>query len=91
MASAITGDIMINSALTESVEVAIPLSTCLLIVQLNIFPPRSCPQSLEDPESFASQGMVIKPGAQIYEGGNVMILFPHCSILLFICSFHLLT
>ena len=40
---AITGDIMIDSVPTTPVEFAIPLGMLLMIVQLNIFPPRSHP------------------------------------------------
>ena len=80
--SVITGDIMIDSASIAPVEFAIPLGMLLMIVQLNIFPPHSHPQSLEDPSSVVSRGLVIEPGAQMYEGGNVTILFPYHSILL---------
>ena len=88
---AITGDIMIDSVPTTPVEFAIPLGMLLMIVQLNIFPPCSRPRSLEVPSSVITRGLVIEPGAQMYEGGNVMILFPYCSILLIIHSFCLLT
>ena len=56
-------------------EFVIPLGMSLMIVQLNIFPPLSRPQSLEDPSSFTTRGLVIEPGAQVYEEGNVTILF----------------
>ena len=90
-ASVITGDIVINSAPTAPVEFAIPLGTSLMIAQLNIFPPLSCPRSLEDPNSFTTRDLVIEPGAQVYEGGNVTILFPYHSILLIVHSRRLLT
>ena len=89
--SVITGDIMINSAPTAPVEFAIPLGMSLMTVQLNIFPPHSHPWSLEVPRSVTSRGFVIEPGAQLYEGGNVTILFPYHSILLIVHSCHLLT
>ena len=89
--SAITGDIVIDSAPTKSVVFAIPLDTSLMTVQLNILLPLSHLQSLEDLSSFATRGLVIEPGAQLYEWGNVTILFPHHSTLLFIHSRHLLT
>ena len=91
MASVITGDIVIDSVPTAPVEFAIPLGTSLMIAQLNIFPPLSHPQSLEDPSSVSTRGLVTEPGAQMYEGGNVTILFPYCSILLIVHSCHLLT
>ena len=74
---------MIDSVPTKSVVFVIPLDTSLMTVQLNIFLPHSRPQSLEDLSSITTQGLVIEPGAQLYEGGNVTILFPHRSILLF--------
>ena len=89
--SVITGDITIDSVPTTPVEFAIPLGTSLMIVQLNIFPPLSHPWSLEDPSSFATRGLVIEPGAQMYEGGNVTILFPYHSILVIVHSHRLLT
>ena len=91
VASVITGDIVIDSAPTAPVEFVILLGTLLMIVQLNIFSPCSCPWSLEVPSSITTRGLVIEPGAQLYEGGNVTILFPHCSILLIVHSHHLLT
>ena len=86
VASVITGDIVTDSAPIAPVELAIPLGTSLMTVQLNIFPPHSCLQSLEVPRSVTTRGFVIKPGAQLYEGGNVTILFPYCSVLLIIHS-----
>ena len=91
VASVITGDIVIDSAPTPPVEFAIPLGTSLMIVQLNIFPPCSHPRSLEVPRSVTIRGVVIEPGAQLYEGGNVTIIFPYCSILLIVHSCHILT
>ena len=88
--SVITGDIRTDSVLTASVEHAIPLGMLSMIVQLNIFPPRSHPQSLEVPRSITTRGLIIEPGAQLYKGGNVMILFPYRSILLIVHSHHLL-
>ena len=89
--TAIIGDIEINSVPTAPAEFVIPLGTSLVIVQLNIFPPHSCPQSLEVPRSITTRGLVIEPGAQLYKGGNVTILFPYRSILLIIHFRHLLT
>ena len=89
--SVITGDIAIDSVPTTPVEFAIPLGMSLMIVLLNISPPLSCLQSLEDPSSLTTRGLVIEPGARMYEGGNVTILFPHCSILLVVHSQCLLT
>ena len=66
-----------NSVLTTSVEHGIPLGMLSMIVQLNIFPPHSCLLSLDTSNSILSRGLVIEPGAQLYEGGNVMILFPY--------------
>ena len=91
VASVITGDIVINSVPTAPVEFAIPLDMSSMIVQLNIFPPCSRPQSLEVPRSVTTRGLVIEPGAQLYEGGNVTILFPYRSILLIVHSCRLLT
>ena len=88
VASVITGDIVIDSVPIAPVEFAIPLGMSLMTVQLNIFPPHSHPQSLEVPRS---RGVVIEPGAQLYKGGNVTILFPYHSILLIVHSRHLLT
>ena len=65
---------MIDSVPTESVVFAIPLVTSLMTVQLNIFLPRSCPRSLEDFSSVTTQGLIIEPGARLYEGGNITIL-----------------
>ena len=73
---------MIDSVLTESVVFAIPLDMSLMTVQLNICLPRSRPRSLEDLSSVTSQGLIIEPGARLYEGGNVTVLFPHHSVLL---------
>ena len=73
---------MIDSVPTESVVFAIPLDTSLMTVQLNIFLPRSRPRSLGDLSSVTTRGLIIEPGAQLYKGGNVTILFPHRSILL---------
>ena len=91
VASVITGDITIDSAPTAPVEFAISLGTSLMTVQLNIFPPCSRPQSLEVLRSVTTRGFIIKPGAQLYEGGNVTILFPYHSTLLILDSRHLLT
>ena len=91
VASVITGDNVIDSVPTAPVEFAIPLGTLLMTVQLNIFPPRSCPQSLEVLRSVTTRGFIIEPGAQLYKGGNVMILFPYHSILLIVHSRCLLT
>ena len=91
MVSVITGDIVIDSIPTAPVEFAIPLGTSLMIVQLNIFPPCSRLRSLEVPRSITTRGLVIEPGAQLYEGGNVTILFPYRSILLIVHSHDLLT
>ena len=91
VASVITGDIMIDSVPTTPVEFAIPLGTSLMTVQLNIFPPCSCPRSLEVPRSVTTRGLVIEPRAQLYKGGNVTILFPYQSILLIVHSHCLLT
>ena len=41
--------------------------------------------------TVTTRGLVIEPGAQLYEGGNVTILFPYRSILLIVHSRHLLT
>ena len=91
VASVITRDIVIDSVPAAPVEFVIPLGTSLMIVQLNIFPPCSRPQSLEVPRSVTTRGLVIEPGAQLYKGGNVTILFPYCSILLIVHSRRLLT
>ena len=89
--SVITGDIVITSVPTAPVEFVIPLGTSLMIVQLNIFPPCSHPRSLEAPRSITTRGLIIEPGAQLYEGGNVTILFTYCSVLLIVHSRCLLT
>ena len=89
--TAIIGDIEIDSAPTTPVEFVIPLGTSLMIVQLNIFLPHSCPRSLEVPSSVTTWGLVIEPGTQLYKGGNVTILFPYHSILLIVYSHCLLT
>ena len=86
VASVITGDIMTDSVPIAPVKFAIPLGTLLMTVQLNIFPPHSHPRSLEVPRSVTTRGLVIEPGGQLYEGGNVTILFPYHSILLIIDS-----
>ena len=91
VASVITGDIVTNSVPIAPVEFAIPLGMSLMTVQLNIFPPCSRPQSLEVPRSVTTRGFDIEPGAQLYEGGNVTILFPYRSILLIIHSCRFLT
>ena len=91
VASVITGDIVTDSVPIAPVEFVIPLGTSLMTVQLNIFPPCSHPRSLEDPRSVTTRGFVIEPGAQLYEGGNVTILFPYHSILLIIHSHCFLT
>ena len=54
-------------------------------------PPYSHLQSLEVPRSITTRGLVIEPGAQLYEGGNVTILFSSCSVLLIVHSCRLLT
>ena len=62
-----------------------------MTVQLNICLPHSRPRSLEDLSSVTSRGLIIEPGARLYEGGNVTILFPYHSVLLFIHTHCLLT
>ena len=76
------GDTLTDSALADVVTVAIPLDMCLLIVQLKTLPwNRQCPSLQEDRFncgiiSLLRQGsMHIEPGSQLYNGGNVMILF----------------
>ena len=91
VASVITGDIVTDSVPIAPVEFAIPLGMSLMTVQLNIFPPRSRQQSSEVPRSVTTRGFIIEPGAQLYKGGNVTILFPYCSILLIIHSHRLST
>ena len=76
------GDTLTNSALADILTVAIPLDTCLLIVQLKTLPQnRQHPSSQEDRFnhgiiSLLQQGsMHIQSGSQLYDGGNVTILF----------------
>ena len=80
-----------NSVLTTSVEHGIPLGMLSMIVQLNIFPPHSCLLSLDTSNSILSRGLVIEPGAQLYEEGNVTILVPYHSLFLIVHSFQLTT
>ena len=88
------GDTPTDSALADVVTVAIPSDTCLLIVQLKTLPwSRQHPSSQEDRFncriiSLLRQGsMHIEPGSQLYDGGNVMILFLGSALFL-ISSFH---
>ena len=76
------GDTPTDSALADVVTVAIPSDMCLLTVRLKTLPwNRQCPSSQEDRFncgiiSLLWQGsMHIEPGSQLYNGGNVMILF----------------
>ena len=89
--SVVTGDIVTDSVPTESVVFVIPLATSLMTVQLNICLPHSRLRSLEDLNSVTSRGLIIEPGAQLYEGGNVTVLFPYHSVLLFFHTQCLLT
>ena len=88
------GDTLTDSALADVVTVAILLDTCLLIVQLKTLPRnRQHPSSQEDRFnhgiiSLLQQGsMHIEPGSQLYNGGNVTILFLGSALFL-ISSFH---
>ena len=88
------GDTPTDSALADVVMVAILLDMCLLIVQLKTLSQnRQHPSSQEDRFnhriiSLLQQGsMHIEPGSQLYNGGNVMILFLGCALFL-ILSFH---
>ena len=46
---------------------------------------------MEDPSSVTARGLDIEPGAQLYDRGNVTILFPYHSILVIVHLHHLLT
>ena len=48
-------------------------------------------QMIEKRRSLPCIITVIEPGAQLYEGGNVTILFPFCSLFLIVHSFQLTT
>ena len=76
------GDTLTNSALADVVTVAILSDMCLLIVQLKTLPRnRQHPSSQEDRFnhgiiSLLQQGSIhIEPGSQLYNRGNVTILF----------------
>ena len=76
------GDTLTNSALADVVMVAIPSDMCLLIVQLKTLPWNRQHPSLQENRfnhgiiSLLQQGsMHIEPGSQLYDGGNVIILF----------------
>ena len=88
------GDTPTDSALADVVTVAILLDTCLLIVRLKTLPQkRQHPSSQEDRFNhriifLLQQGsMHIEPGSQLYDRGNVMILFLGSALFL-ISSFH---
>ena len=88
------GDTLNDSALVDIVTVAIPSDMCLLIVQLKTLPQnRQHPSSQEDRFnhgiiSLLQQGsMHIEPGSQLYDRGNVMILFLGSALFL-VSSFH---
>ena len=76
------GDTPTNSALVDVVMVAMPSDMCLLIVWLKTLPRnRQHPSSQEDRFnhgiiSLLRQGsMHIEPGSQLYDGGNITVLF----------------
>ena len=76
------GDTPTNSALADVVMVAILWDTCLLIVQSKTLPRnRQHPSSQKDRFnhriiSLLQQGfMHIEPGSQLYNGGNITVLF----------------
>ena len=88
------GDTPTNSILADIVTVAILSDTCLLIVRLKTLPQnRQHPSSQEDRFnhgiiSLLQQGsMHIESGSQLYDGGNVTILFLGSALFL-ISSFH---
>ena len=88
------GDTPTDSALADVVMVAILSDMCLLIVQLKTLPQnRQHPSSQKDRFnqgiiSLLQQGsMHIEPGSQLYNRGNVTILFLGSALFL-ISSFH---
>ena len=88
------GDTPTDSALVDIVMVAILSDMCLLIVWLKTLPwNRQHPSSQEDRFnhgiiSLLRQGsMHIEPGSQLYDRGNVTILFLGSALFL-ITSFH---
>ena len=83
------GDTPTDSALADIVTVAILWDMCLLIVWLKTLPRnRQHPSSQEDRFNYGiisllRQGsMHIEPGSQLYDGGNVMILFLSSALFL---------
>ena len=88
------GDTLTDSALADVVTVAIPSDMCLLIVQLKTLPQNRQRPSLQEDRfncgiiSLLRQGsMHIEPGSQLYNGGNIMILFLGSTLFL-ISSFY---
>ena len=86
--SVTTGTTQLLTAPIATVEFVLPLGTLLTTVCLNVSRlPRPLPSMEGHPplplDSFAEQGLLIKSGIRLYEGGNVtiFILYPH--ILLF--------
>ena len=88
------GDTPTDSALADIVTVAILSDMCLLIVQLKTLPRNRQRPSLQEDRfnrriiSLLRQGsMHIEPGSQLYNRGNVTILFLSSALFL-ISSFH---
>ena len=83
------GNTPTDSALADVVMVAIPLDTCLTIVQLRtLLQNRLHPSLQEDRFNWEiitllqHESVHIEPGSQLYKGGNVMILFLGLSLFL---------
>ena len=97
----VDGDIAIDSVPLECVTYAIKEATSLMIARLLFFPLNRLPISLGIPltrDRCLPHGILIEPGARLYEGGNVtvcllshgifLLSFSHCTHLLFgICSY----
>ena len=83
------GDSPTNSVLVDIVTVAIPSDMYLMIVQLKTLPQNRQQPSLQEDRfnqeiiTLLQQGSVhIKPGSQLYKGGNVTILFLSAALFL---------
>ena len=88
--SVTTGNIAANFVPIKTVEFALYQGTLWVTVLLCVFSHPSCLPFMEDPHLplsslWPERGLLIKPGVQLYEGGNVtiFILFPHILLISF--------
>ena len=89
------GDIALDSVPLECVTYVTEEATSLTIARLLFFPLNRLPISLGIPltrDRYLPHGVLIEPGVQLYEGGNVTVCLLYHGIFLFsfLCRTHLL-